>query len=1081
MVISRFEAFFGSLPLAVLEQWGRLAYVIGFALMLAAFGRFTFRPAGAWGLGRERQTWNDKAVVSAVLTFGLIFGTGYLGSFIVLVPGAQTFESLKDLTVFVCILIFGFPALVTVPFAYALSDLIEGVPPAFLLDWLPGYFINPACFWIAHQLLGRSPDFRRGAVWLRYLAFVVLFMAIEPLLWGRLCAGKFTAEISYRNITPALAFTTSITWVLAPLVMLGALPLARKLGMFWAEIPGYVRERRLGSSTWIWESGPGAQAPVGPSNRGLPLRIFVAAPFVALVLMIAGLVAYVTLQSSEGAAEALASRIQQEASANVAHQLDARLGQLPGDDAAERARVAAEVLAGSPVARRGRAFVIDRAGALVASSAGGEDPVLRSAVEALGRASGGLHRFEWTTQFRFHVITAKPLSHETWLAQAAPYRERRRGGEWIAVTAMPASEYLGGVRAGHARAGGVLAVAVVVSLVLALVLASVVTAHVRRTALSAQAMARGELVPALAGSQIEELDGLARSFSDMDRQLRAAMQELEREVAEQRRTKGELQLLSERLQLATRAADLGIWEWNVVSNQLIWDDAMYRLYGIRKEEFSGAYDAWSKALHPEDHQRATTEVQAALANRQEFVSEFRIVWPDGSVRIIRAAAKTIRDAQGAALRMIGINEDITRQRRGDEELRRYRDQLEELVLARTNALTGAVAQAEAANRAKSAFLANMSHEIRTPLNTILGLAFLGRKSPTDEVTRDLVGKIHGAGTSLMAIINDILDYSKIEAGKLALERRPFRLSEVLERVENLTRARAREKGLEYGVDVSPAVPDTLSGDALRLEQVLVNLVGNAIKFTERGHVRVRCAPAAGGTAEEVRLTFSVEDSGVGIAPGQQGQIFEPFTQADQSTTRKYGGTGLGLSISRRLVALMDGEMTVESAVGVGSTFRFTCAFAPGGALALPDAAASEDGTPLEGVRVLLAEDHQINQLIAIELLRGMGASVDAVSNGRETVARLKSAGPGAYDVVLMDLQMPEMDGFEATRLIRADQAFAALPIIAMTAHALSEERDRCLASGMNDHIGKPIDPAVVHLTIQRWTGPARRAGAMTGA
>jgi hypothetical protein len=234
-IIIWLEAAFGFLPLPLLEVWGRFAYVVGLALTIGAFGGFTLWPGGRWGFGRERQAWDEKAVLSMPVTFVAIVLAGYIGSFIVLVPGAQTFESLKDLTVFLCIALFGYPALITVPFAYGLSDLIEGVPPEFLRDWLLGYFINPSCFWVAYQFIGKNPDFRRGRTWGRYLLFVLLVMSIEPVLWGYICAGKFTPVISYGRITPALFFTTSITWMIAPFAMLGAFPLTRRSGMFWAK------------------------------------------------------------------------------------------------------------------------------------------------------------------------------------------------------------------------------------------------------------------------------------------------------------------------------------------------------------------------------------------------------------------------------------------------------------------------------------------------------------------------------------------------------------------------------------------------------------------------------------------------------------------------------------------------------------------------------------------------------------------------------------------------------------------------------------------------------------------------------
>src|SRR5215475_6087307 len=284
-VITWYEMIVSTIPLPLLEVWGRFAYIVGLFLAVCAFGGFTFRIGERWGFGRARQTWDAKAFLSLPLTAVLIISTGYIGSFIVLVPGAQTFESLKDLAVLLCIVLFGYPALIVVPFAYGISDLIEGVPPNFLLAWLPGYFINPSCFWIAYQFLGKNPDFRMARTWRRYLASAVLFMTLEPVLWGYICADQFPSGISYRSITPALLFTTSISWLMGPMAFLVALPLARRFGWFWAEIPGRVKERSIRSREWIWESGRGhTRDRAGEVQEGLPIRVFIFAPFIALVL-----------------------------------------------------------------------------------------------------------------------------------------------------------------------------------------------------------------------------------------------------------------------------------------------------------------------------------------------------------------------------------------------------------------------------------------------------------------------------------------------------------------------------------------------------------------------------------------------------------------------------------------------------------------------------------------------------------------------------------------------------------------------------------------------------------------------------
>ena len=236
-------------------MWGRFSYVVGLALAICAFGGFTFRIGESWGFGRERQTWDAKAFLSLPLTFVLIIATGYIGSFVVFVAGAQTFESLKDLVVLLCLVLFGYPALIAVPPAYMLSDLIEGVPPDFVLNWAEGYFFWTAFVWMAYQFIGRNPDFRRAQTWRRYGVFVVLIMLFDPVMWGFICSGKFTSDISYRNISSALFFTLTVTWLMAPPAFLAALPLARRFGWFWAEIPGHVKARAIGGSEWIWEAG----------------------------------------------------------------------------------------------------------------------------------------------------------------------------------------------------------------------------------------------------------------------------------------------------------------------------------------------------------------------------------------------------------------------------------------------------------------------------------------------------------------------------------------------------------------------------------------------------------------------------------------------------------------------------------------------------------------------------------------------------------------------------------------------------------------------------------------------------------
>ena len=659
-----------------------------------------------------------------------------------------------------------------------------------------------------------------------------------------------------------------------------------------------------------------------------------------------------------------------------------------------------------------------------------------------------------------------------------------------------------------------------------------------------------------------------------------------------------LQISEERTRLILESSAEGIFGVDTEGRIGFVNPAACRMLGFTSEEMIGQP---SHALihhhHPDGGAYPMEECPMFAAYKRGEASRIddEFLWgKDGTGLPVEYGATPIRK-DGVIVGAVISFTDIT-----------LRKQQEAEVLAAKEA-------AEEATKAKSDFLANMSHEIRTPMNAIIGLSHLALKTPLNAKQRDYVSKVHNAGTSLLGVINDILDFSKIEAGKLDIETTDFRLDEVISSVTTLTAQKAHDKGLEFLAHVAPEIPEHLLGDPLRLGQILTNFVNNAVKFTERGEIRLNIELLE-RTGEKVQLKFSVRDTGIGMTPEQSAKLFQPFTQADTSTTRKHGGTGLGLTICRRLVELMGGRVWLESEPGIGSTFFFTVWLEVGAAkgsgkivperlaqlrvLVVDDNAAAREilaeplstvarhvktvasgpeaiaavkaqdatepfdiifmdwrmpgmdglqasrliksdetltkqpaivlvtafgreevreeaerleldgflvkpvtksmlvdtlvdvfaapqegdatagaaeeelATRLQGARILLTEDNEINQQIAIELLEGAGATVRVAHNGREAVQTLENGPqPPPFDMVLMDLQMPEMDGYQATTKIRSDARFAALPIIAMTAHATIEERQRCLAAGMNDHLAKPIDPAMLFETVGRFCRP----------
>ena len=517
----------------------------------------------------------------------------------------------------------------------------------------------------------------------------------------------------------------------------------------------------------------------------------------------------------------------------------------------------------------------------------------------------------------------------------------------------------------------------------------------------------------------------------------------------------------ERLQIASSAAAIGIWDWNILSDEVVWDEQMYRLYGIEGSKVERPMQRWMEMMHPDDAIPVKALLDQALQGHGEFDAEFRIIWPDGSVHYIKGDAMIFRDADGRPARMVGVNYDITAHKVAQQELRRHRIHLEDLVAERTDALSVAVRQAQAANQAKSIFLANMSHELRTPLNSVIGFSRLmaDSKHMLPEEKRNLA-IIHRSGHHLLTLINDILELSKIEAGRAVLQTEVVRLDEMLQEVMDMVSMRAGQTGVELVLD-SAGLPAGARVDGTKLRQVLLNLMSNAVKFTTQGKVTLRVRASARG--ELCELTFAVSDTGPGISPEDQVRIFEPFIQADGPGAKE--GTGLGLTISREFVQLMGGTLTVYSVPGEGATFQFAIAVRTGES---SDIGGDTEVATLEagqrGRRILVVDDNEDGCALMVSLLKPMGFDVATAADGAAALALVDSWHP---DLVFMDWRMPGMDGLAATRAIRSRAALMQPRVVMLTASAYAEERAEALAAGADEFMRKPVEQDQLYLVLEQ--------------
>ena len=511
-----------------------------------------------------------------------------------------------------------------------------------------------------------------------------------------------------------------------------------------------------------------------------------------------------------------------------------------------------------------------------------------------------------------------------------------------------------------------------------------------------------------------------------------------------------------RLAEAQRIARTGNWEFSPLNNVLHWSQEMYNILHVMRttepsvENCMGMVDESDRELVEDTWARA-------LAG-ESFNIDFKTLTANG-LKYVNIQGYVVKESDNTIKKIIGTMQDVTERKLFEQEIMKARE------------------QAENSMKVREIFLANMSHEIRTPMNAILGFTRLLYESELTDEQRSFIDAIHFSGENLLVIINDVLDLSKIQSGKMTIEKTEFGIHEVLKGVISVMKPKTQEKGLKLISLIDPKIPSHLKGDPVRLNQILTNLISNAIKFTEKGSVTIE-VNATAGKKNDMFLQFKVTDTGIGIPEDKLSLIFENFVQATADTTRKFGGTGLGLTIVKNLIELQEGEISVSSELGSGSTFTVHLPFERADmennttvSEELPGVGSFDE---LRDVRLLVVEDNAFNQLLVKKVLTKAGCRVDIANNGLEAIAYLKAS---KYDVVLMDVQMPEMDGYTATQYIREKlpRPLCQIPIIAMTAHAFDEDVNRCLAVGMNDHVSKPFKAEELYVKIIKCVGLAESA------
>lgn len=570
-----------------------------------------------------------------------------------------------------------------------------------------------------------------------------------------------------------------------------------------------------------------------------------------------------------------------------------------------------------------------------------------------------------------------------------------------------------------------------------------------------------------------ELQGRKIIYKDKDLRVTTVL-----DISSRKKAESELRESESKLKQAQKIASMGNWEWDIKKNVVSWSDELYEIFGVDPQEFKADYEGYLKFVHPEDREKVNSYIENALINKTSFEFDHRIQKRDGTERTIHSTGRLICDENDEPSKMYGIAHDVTEMKQAENEIKKLNAELEKRVIDRTAQLQAANKELEKANiiaeqskTAKQMFLASMSHEIRTPLNSIIGFQQLLKDTPLNDEQQEYVESIDFAGRNLLIIINDILDLSKIESGKFEFDETEINISDITKSVITLVSNRAKEKNIKLFISQDPAIPNDLYGDSARLSQILLNLIGNAVKFTEKGEIKI-ITQLLEETKDRVLCEFLVEDTGIGIPENKLETIFESFSQASAATSQKYGGTGLGLTISKHLVEMQGGTIDVKSKVGKGSTFSFKLNFKKASSHHL----IPNIGTPITKLKnepdkklsILLAEDVQLNQRLVTKIMEKWGHHLDIADNGKIAIEKIKL---NDYDLILMDIQMPEMDGYQATTYIRsmADESKQSIPIIALTAHASHAEAEKCLNLGMNAYVAKPFNQQQLQNVINQLT------------